>query len=158
MKHSKQYKPILISTLFKHDGIFETFETRFLDILCKICFFIYLFQFLCSILFHLCFIYVSFCPIMFHFTEHKSFNNKMGLTIQHKLLFISTLRTLDGAFGTFGTVFHSFLYLSLFYHILTLFSESHFVPFSLFQSQLIPFSLIANIFSKNIEDRFNNQL
>jgi len=145
MKHTKFNKSISINILSNLDGIFETFETLFSDILSKICIFIYLFEILCFKMFHLCFIYVSFCPIMFHFTEQKSLNNKMGLSIQHKLLFISTLRTLDGTFGTFGTVFQIFLLLCLFFHIFSSFFKSHFVPFSLFQSQFVPFSFIIII-------------
>jgi len=156
MKHSKFNKSIFINTLPNLDGIFETFETLFSDILSKICIFTYLFEILCFKMFHLCFIHVSFCPIMFHFIEHKSLNIKMGLTIQHKLLFISTLRTLGGTFGTFGTVFHVFLLLCLFFHIFSSIFLSHFVPFSLFQSHFVPISFtLIFIFSIKKYINFN---
>lgn len=71
----------------------------------------------------------------------------MGLSNQHKLLFINTLRNFDGNFGTFGTLFQYFLALSLFFHIFNPFFESQFVPFSLFQFQLFPFSPIFGFFN-----------
>jgi len=66
----------------------------------------------------------------------------MGLSNQHKLLFINTLHNFDGTFGTNGTVFNSFFTVSLFFHILSPFFESHFVPISLFLSLFVPFCSI----------------
>jgi len=68
MKHSFLYKLLFLNTLSVSSGIFETFETHFFDFFDFVCFYKDLSRFLCFIMFHLCFICVSFCFNVFHFS------------------------------------------------------------------------------------------